>query len=323
MDKISLLIAPIEVEFSCFKNHYRSLFSSATPSVDVLLKFLLQRNGKMMRPILLLLTAKCFGEVREPVYNLASAIELLHQGSLIHDDVVDESNVRRGKASANAVFDNRLAVLLGDYVVSMALCEVVHTGSVEAINSLTTLIGTLSEGEIIQLNTLVQDDLSEELYFDIIRKKTASLFSISSFLSAILSGASNEDAERMRKIGEIIGLCFQIRDDIFDYFSDSTIGKPSGLDLRDGKITLPAIYALNNSSKDWSGYIKRVREGSATADEISEIIDFTVNNRGVEYARNKMQELKEQAIELLPANISTTLRSAFIEYIELIINRDR
>ena len=323
MTNQDLIVLPVQDEFSKFRTYYTSLFTNKVSSVDVLLKFLAERKGKMMRPLLVLLTAKCFDAVPESVYHLAASIELLHQGSLIHDDVIDESDKRRGKDSANAIYDNKLAVLLGDYVVSMGLKEITATGDVRSVDTISSLIGTLSEGEIIQLDALNLPNLSEDLYFDIITKKTAYLFAASSEMSAYLSGATLEEVEKMRRLGEIIGLCFQIKDDIFDYHKSTEIGKPFGNDLREGKFTLPAIYALTHSDRDWSIYVQDVRSLSATQDQIEEITNYTIANGGIEYAEAKMQELKKQAISLLPAHISNDLREAFIAYLDIIINRKK
>ncbi len=314
---------PVKVEFDEFRTRYSSLFSCPNPSVDLLLKFLSRRNGKMMRPILVLLVSKCYGQIPESAYHLAAAVELLHQGSLIHDDVVDESEQRRGRRSANAAFDNRMAVLLGDYVVSMALQQITATADIRSVEMLSKLIGTLSEGEINQLNALDYDTLSEDVYFDIISKKTAILFSSCTELSALLSGASSQETQAFREFGHVAGLCFQIMDDILDYHSSQETGKPSGNDLKEGKFTLPAIYALNNSGLDWSGHIKAIRSLSATPEQIKEVTDYTVSNGGIEYAVRKMEELKKQAIQGLPAFISPAIREAFVSYLELITNRAR
>ena len=323
MDYMKQILLPIEAEFDEFKSRYSSLFSCPNPAVDLLLKFLLQRNGKMMRPVLVMLVAKCFGQLEESIYHLASAVELVHQGSLIHDDVVDESETRRGKSSANAAFDNRLAVLLGDYIVSKSLQEVVATQNLKCVNAISTLIGTLSEGEITQLDVLNSDLLSEDAYFEIITGKTASLFSACTSLSAILSGASDKQVDAFRTYGNIAGLCFQIMDDILDYHDSKETGKPSGNDLKEGKFTLPAIYALTHSDRDWSAHIKAIRSLSATPDQIREVTEYTLSNGGIDYAVRKMQELKDQALNALPASISVPLRTAFTSYLELIINRSK
>ena len=323
MEYMKQILLPIEAEFDEFKSRYSSLFSCPNPAVDLLLKFLLQRNGKMMRPVLVMLVAKSFGNLKDSIYHLASAVELVHQGSLIHDDVVDESETRRGKSSANAAFDNRLAVLLGDYIVSKSLQEVVATQNLDCVNAISTLIGTLSEGEITQLDVLNSTSLSEQAYFEIISGKTASLFSACTSLSAFLSGAYDKQVEAFRTYGNIAGLCFQIMDDILDYHDSKETGKPSGNDLKEGKFTLPAIYALTHSDRDWSAHIKAIRSLSATPDQIREVTEYTLSNGGIDYAVRKMQELKDQALNALPASISVPLRTAFTSYLELIINRSK
>ena len=323
MSNGSLIFKPIEAEFDEFKTKYSSLFSCPNPAVDLMLKFLLQRNGKMMRPVLVLLVAKCFGAIPDKIYHLASAVELVHQGSLIHDDVVDESDIRRGKSSVNATFDNRLAVLFGDFIVSKSLQEVVATQSIRCINDISTLIGTLSAGEITQLDVLKSDTLSEDTYFDIITGKTASLFTACTTLSAILCGATDDQVEAFRIYGNIAGLCFQIMDDILDYHDSKDTGKPSGNDLKEGKFTLPAIYALNHSDRDWSSHIKAIRSLSATPEQIREVTEYSVSNGGIDYAVRKMQELKDHAIKSLPANLPAPLRTAIISYLEVIVNRSK
>lgn len=323
MDYIQNIKAPIERELEKFTLQYQSVLQCSNPAVDVLLKFLLERKGKFMRPILVLLTAKCFGEIPESVYHSAISFELIHQASLIHDDVVDESDKRRGMVSANAAFDNKLAVLLGDFVVSKALIECAATDSVHAVRTLSTLIGNLSEGEITQLDALNGEALSEELYFDIITKKTAALFSTSAELSALLCGATPEQTAAFSDFGRIAGLCFQIRDDIFDYQSDASIGKPTGNDLKEGKFTLPAIYAINNSDKDWSEHIHAIRSLNATPEQIAQVTDFVVSNGGISYAEQKMKELRDQALSALPESIPAELKLAFSSYLDLIINRSK
>lgn len=323
MDYRKQICTPIETEFNEFTKRYSSLFSSGNPGVDLLLRFLLERKGKLMRPILVLLVAKCYGQVNDAAYHLASAVELLHQGSLIHDDVVDESDKRRGKKSANAVYDNKMAVLLGDYIVSMALQQIIATANIRSVDTLSTLIGILSEGEITQLNALDTTTLSEDLYFEIISKKTAILFSSCTAQSALLSGASESEIEAFRQFGHVAGLCFQIMDDILDYHASSETGKPSGNDLKEGKFTLPAIYALNHSDRDWSGHIKSIRSLEATPEQIREVTEYSVSNGGIAYACSKMEELKAQALQGLPDFIAPELRTAFQSYLELITNRSK
>lgn len=315
--------APIEKELEKFTLQYQSVLQCNNPAVDVLLKFLLERKGKFMRPVLVLLTAKCFGEIPDSVYHSAISVELIHQASLIHDDVVDESDKRRGMVSANAAFDNKLAVLLGDFVVSKALLECAATDSVHAVRTLSTLIGNLSEGEITQLDALHGSTLSEELYYEIITKKTAALFSTSAELAALLCGATADQAAAFSEFGRVAGLCFQIKDDIFDYLSDSSIGKPTGNDLKEGKFTLPAIHAINNSNQDWSSHIQAIRSLSATPEQIADVTDFAVSNGGIQYAESKMKELRDKALSALPESLSPELKLAFSSYLDLIITRSK
>lgn len=317
------ILDPIQEEFDLFEQRYASLFHCSDAAVDILLKFLLRRRGKFVRPILVLLTAKCFGEINEKTYNLASALELMHQGSLIHDDVVDESCERRGHRSVNAAYDNRVAVLLGDFIVSKALQEMSKTDNRSCIDAIFSLIGTLSEGELTQLDTLNHSQLSEDLYFQIITKKTAILFATCTSLAAVLNGASDSEIEAFRTYGLLAGQCFQIKDDILDYMDSSITGKPQGNDLQQGKFTLPAIYALQHSDRDWSGHIKAIRSMEATPQQILEVADFSVSNGGISYAESKMESLRRQAVESLPAGIPPRLHQALENYLEMIVSRQK
>lgn len=323
MDHFAEIINPIKDEFAEFNAHYYSLFTSDVAVTNSFLEFLGSCRGKMMRPILILLSAKSFGPIPKGVYNVAAALELLHQGSLIHDDVVDDSDERRGRPSINAIFNNKMAVLLGDYVVAMALEQITKANHIKLITLMYDLIKNLSEGEILQLDSRNDKILSEEKYFNIISRKTAYLFSTSTKMSSLLCNASNDDIEALTRFGEIAGLCFQIKDDIFDYQHSTEIGKPFGNDLREGKFTLPAIYALTHSDRDWSDAIDLVKSCSASDDLISEITDFTIKNGGIQYAENKMKELKSQAISILPSRIPDNIRKALSCYLDLIIDRQK
>ena len=318
------ITCPISVEYEQFEKTFPTLLSSTNRAVDVLLSGLTTTKGKFIRPILVFLTSKSLTpKIPRSVYHLASAVELLHQGSLLHDDVIDESERRRGEPSANKLFGNKKAILLGDLIVSRSLLEIVLSQSLDCVNSISRLIETLAEGEIDQLDTLNDDVLSEELYFDIISKKTASLFSLSARLSAKLSGASQADVDSFAQFGHIVGLCFQIRDDIFDYYDSPVTGKPAGNDLKEGKFTLPSIYAINNSSRDWSRHINDIRALTATHEQIKEVTEFTFFNGGITYAEKKMKEFENKAMSLLPASISDEFRDTFRAYFDIIVNRQR
>lgn len=247
MADLSSIKTPIQSEFDEFKRHFSSVFVSEYPLTQQILDYVKSSNGKMMRPILALLVAKSVGKVDERIFNVATSFELLHSGSLIHDDVVDESNLRRGNPSVNSVFGNKLAVLAGDYVISLALMQLSYSKCIENIEILSELSRELSEGEIMQLESISDCEISEETYFKVITRKTASLFAYTAKAAAFTAGADASTVSKFQEYGRIAGLCFQIRDDIFDYFKSDEIGKPTANDLHEGKITLPAIHALTSS----------------------------------------------------------------------------
>ena len=325
MSQITLqsLVSPVKDEFKKFDSYYTSLLTCDNRVVNNFLAHIAESRGKMIRPVLVLLISKCYGTVPIEAYQLSAAVELLHQGSLIHDDVVDESDRRRGNPSVNYMFGNKIAVLLGDYVVSRSLQQISLTGNLKSIECMSRLIEGLSEGEIIQLNALGNSDLSEKLYFDIISKKTASLFETAAELSALFSGASVQDIDSFRRFGHIVGLCFQIMDDILDFHDSSETGKPAGNDLREGKFTLPSIHALSDSDRDWSSHIQAIRSLSATPEQIREVTEFTVSNGGISYAECKMKELKEEALSILPVSISSDKKECFRNYLDFLTNRQK
>ena len=322
MDKLAIIRQPVADELL----RYKALFDSAlTHDDDFLghaLDYVRRREGKMMRPILVLLMAKELGEVGEKSLRSAVTLELLHTASLVHDDVVDESSQRRGQRSVNAMYDNKVAVLLGDYLLSAALLQAARTNDIRVVEIISRLGGTLSEGEIYQLSNIRTERVSEEAYFKIISHKTAALFAACAELGAISSGGNAEYVARARRFGELIGLCFQIRDDIFDYFSDAAIGKPTGNDMVEGKLTLPAIYALretnNPEAQAWAAHIKN---GEATPEEIARMVEFTKQAGGIIYAEERMQQLREQALSLLPAWHHPEIRQSLNDYIDFVVER--
>ncbi len=323
MDILSAIRQPVEQELA----HYKQLFDSAlTHDDDYLghaLAYVRQRKGKMMRPLLVLLVAKELGEVS--IHSLRSAVtlELLHTASLVHDDVVDESNERRGQQSVNAVYDNKVAVLVGDYLLSTSLLQATQTGNLRVVEIISRLGGTLSEGEVFQLANIRNEQLSEEAYFRIIQSKTAALFAACAELGAISAGGTEEYVARAKKFGEIVGICFQIRDDIFDYFSDSNVGKPTGNDMLEGKLTLPALYAVNHSdSPEARCWAAKVKEGTATAEDIQNLVEFTKQNGGIAYAEQRMEELRQEAHNLLSHWQNKEVKAALAQYIDFVVKRN-
>ena len=319
MDRSSLIIAPIIGEMEDFKHLFGESLSSSNLLLQQVIMHIRQKNGKMMRPMLVLLAAKLLGGVRPATLHAAASLELLHTASLVHDDVVDESTERRGQLSVNAIFNNKVAVLAGDYLLATALVQAGLTRNLGIIDLISSLGRELAEGELLQLSNVSNEQFSEDVYFEVIRKKTAALFAACTKAGALSVGADVEKTEFLRRFGEYIGLCFQIRDDIFDYYESKEVGKPTGNDMLEGKLTLPALYALNSThDKEAAEIALRVKSGKATSDEIGRLIAFAKQQGGIEYAVRTMNNQRDKALELLsfvPANEVTDALAAYINYV--------
>ncbi|MBR5441200.1 MAG: polyprenyl synthetase family protein, partial [Prevotella sp.] len=250
MDYLSIIKQPISTEIADFIEIFNQSLTHKDGMLGQVLEHIRQRAGKRMRPILMLLIAKSFGKISPVTQHAAVGLELLHTASLVHDDVVDESSERRGQASVNATYNNKVAVLVGDFILSTALLNVAKTGDHRIVENLAELGRTLSNGEILQLTNIQNQNFSEEVYYQVINQKTAALFEACAGIGALSVGADEDLVEEEKRFGQNLGIIFQIRDDIFDYFDSSEIGKPTGNDMAEGKLTLPVIYALNNSSFD-------------------------------------------------------------------------
>ena len=323
MDYLSVIKKPITEEL----NHFIDLFNTSLEHQDGLLSqvlmFIKQRSGKRMRPMLMLLIAKAFGCVSEVTQHAAIGLELLHTASLVHDDVVDESGERRGQASVNAFYDNKVAVLVGDYILSTALLHVSYTSSDRIVSGLAELGRTLSDGEILQLENISNQTISEEAYYEVIKRKTAALFEACTEIGALSDGASKDDVEQARLFGLHLGMAFQIRDDIFDYYESNDIGKPTGNDMAEGKLTLPVIHAVlstdNGAMKDLA---LKVRKGEVTPEEVAQLVAFTKENGGIEYAEAKMREFKNKAIGFIEEKIQDAdIKQALNAYLDYVIER--
>ena len=324
MAELQIISSPIEKELSKCVELYDKVLGHEDDLLGTILEHVRSRKGKMMRPILVLLSAKEFSPVNEVTYNVALALELFHNASLLHDDVVDESDERRGMKSVNAKFGNKLAVLVGDYLLSMALKQSVETGRMPIVNRISELGILLSEGEVKQQANIRNKVVSEEAYYEVIRNKTAELFSACGELGAFSVGASEEDVKKAKRLGEIIGMCFQIRDDIFDYYDNSKIGKPTGNDMLEGKLTLPAIYVLKNYGDDFYHKIaNKVKEGSATPDEISDFIGYIKENGGISYAYKVMDNYREEAYNIFGSFKNESVKSALRSYVDFVVSRDK
>ena len=277
-----------------------------------------------MRPMLILLTAKNYGEVSSVTQNAALGLELLHTASLVHDDVVDESDQRRGQPSVNAEYNNKVAVLVGDYILSTALLRVALSDNHEIVQNLAELGRTLAAGEILQLSNISNQEISEDVYYQVIDQKTAVLFEACCKLGAISVGAPRDVIEKAAKFGHNIGMIFQIRDDIFDYFDSAQIGKPTGNDMLEGKLTLPIIYSLTHyENAAVLNLAKKVKNGTINNDEIAILIEFAKQYGGIKYAEKKMEEFAKECQSFIDECVKPELKDSFKAYLEYVIQRDK
>ena len=324
MEKTELIKRPIAQEMLTFREVFDASLNTSNPLLSEILGYIRRRSGKMMRPMLTLLVAKSFGPLSPAAYHAAATLEMLHTASLVHDDVVDESDERRGQASVNAVYDNKVAVLVGDYLLSSSLEQAALTGDAHIVARIAQLGKSLSEGEILQLSNIHTETVSEEAYFTIIRQKTAALFATCAELGAIATGATPEVAATARELGEVIGICFQIRDDIFDYYEQAAIGKPTGNDMAEGKLTLPAIYALNHAADaEMDRLASLVKSGKASPDDIARLVAFTKSAGGIDYAERVMRDYGRRGHELARTLAGDgEVGQALTEYVDYVVERN-
>lgn len=319
---LDIIRKPITAELTLFREQFDARLSHTNPLLDQVLRGVGERKGKMMRPMLTLLAAKLFSEANERTLHTACAFEYFHTASLLHDDVVDESEKRRGEASVNAAFGNKVAVLVGDYILALALEEASLAESTRLVNIISHSSQELANGELLQLHNISNYNLSEDVYFDIIRNKTAALFSGCAEAGAMSVGAQESDLQNLYAFGDLIGLCFQIRDDIFDYNNDESIGKPTGNDMKEGKLTLPAIYALNAAGNDeMLAIARKVKNSEVTAQEVERLVAFTKEKGGIEYAQRKMAELADKAKSLLDIYPDSDIKQALCAYADFVVGR--
>ena len=324
MDYLSTIRTPIHTELQDFI----ALFDESLTHKDGLLGQALEhvraKGGKRMRPILILLMAKSFGKVTSVAQYAAVGLELLHTASLVHDDVVDESGERRGQASVNASYNNKVAVLVGDYILSTALLNIARTNDCDIVCDLAELGRTLSNGEILQLTNIANTNFSEEVYFEVIRQKTAALFEACAVIGAKAGGADKQAVEAARAFGRNVGVIFQIRDDIFDYYQSADLGKPTGNDMAEGKLTLPVLYALNTTGDtQMAALARKVKARNVSAEEIAQLVEFTKNNGGIAYAEQKMAQCKVLTDGFINQYIAQPqLQDALKAYVSFIIDRN-
>ena len=323
MDYLSTIRKPIEADMNRFADLFKESLSQGDGLLDSVLSHIRQRGGKRMRPMLIFLTARNYGEVNDTTQNAALGLELLHTASLVHDDVVDESDQRRGQPSVNAEYNNNVAVLTGDYILSTALLRVALSNNHEIVQLLAELGRTLAAGEILQLQNISNQEISEDVYYQVIEKKTAILFEACCRLGAISVGASQQEIEDSAKLGHCLGMIFQIRDDIFDYYESPEIGKPTGNDMLEGKLTLPVIYSLNHYPNDAVlNLARKVKNGTINHDEIAILVEFTKQFGGIKYAEKKMADYAKQAKAIIDKHAKPELKEAIEAYLEYVIARN-
>ena len=300
MGTLDTIKQPIKQEMSTFNDRFRTHLSSNVPLVDRVMRYMVKRKGKQLRPILVFLSAKIQGSITDATYIGASLVEIMHTATLVHDDVVDDADQRRGFFSINALWKNKIAVLIGDYLLSKVLLIAVETKEYNLLDYVSGAVKSMSEGELLQIEKARKLDITEEVYFEIIQQKTASLLETCCVVGAASAGGSDEEIEKFRMLGRHLGLAFQIKDDLFDFERVNLTGKPAGIDIKEQKMTLPLIKALQEAdSKQRQHIIKTIKKHHDRPKKVQEVVDFVRQSGGLEYARSKMLEHINQAKEIL------------------------
>lgn len=312
---------PVQSELLQFESHFREAMRSKVPLLDTIMTYIVKRKGKQIRPLFVFLSAKLFSDVNPSTHRAASLVELLHTATLVHDDVVDDSNERRGFFSINALWKNKIAVLVGDYLLSRGLLLSVKNKDYHLLEIVTKAVEEMSEGELLQIEKTRNLNLSEDIYYDIIRKKTASLIASCCAVGAASAGADRETVEQMRLFGEKVGIAFQMKDDLLDY-GDDDIGKPTGIDLKEKKLTLPIIYTLNNADKATRNrIINTIKNHSNDKARVREVIDYVNKHDGIAYTRAAMTRIKDEALQVLNDISTSEHRANLAALVEYVIQR--
>ncbi|MCZ6594785.1 MAG: polyprenyl synthetase family protein [Bacteroidetes bacterium] len=325
MKIVSQIKMPIEEEMELFEKKFSKSMISQVSLLNRITHYVVNRKGKQMRPMFVFLIAKMCndGTVNERTYRGASVIELIHTATLVHDDVVDDSNRRRGFFSINALWKNKIAVLVGDYLLSKGLLLSIDNGDFDLLKIISVAVREMSEGELLQIEKARQLDITEEVYFEIIRQKTATLIAACCAIGARSVNATDLTVENMRKFGELIGIAFQIKDDLFDY-SEEMIGKPTGIDIKEKKMTLPLIYALNNASlKERNWLINSIKNHNRDKKRVKEVITFVKDNGGLDYATTEMKKFQQQALNLLEIYPNTPYKDSLMLMVNYVIDRKK
>ncbi len=315
---------PISNEMNVFEDKFKSSLKTRVPLLDKIMHYIIKRKGKQMRPMFVFLCAKIFNNTQESAYTAASLIELLHTATLVHDDVIDEANFRRGMFSINALWKNKVSVLVGDFLLSRGLLLAVEKEEFGLLKIVSKAVKEMSEGELLQIEKTRRLNITEDIYFDIIRKKTAALISACCESGAASSGTSEENINLMKEFGEKVGIAFQIKDDLFDYTQSPLIGKPTGLDIREKKMTLPLIYTLNNISKQEKRFIiNTIKNDSKNSKKIERIISLVKETKGLEFAEKKMNDYYNEALGFLDKIKDSEAKKSLLELVKYVVKRQK
>lgn len=323
MNSVKEIMSPVKSEMVEFENRFRASMKSKVPLLDKVTHYIIRRKGKQMRPLFILLTSKMLGEVNDKTYDAATLVELLHTASLVHDDVVDDANERRGFFSVNALWKNKIAVLVGDYMLSKVLLLSIEKNNTDLLEVVARAVREMSEGELLQIEKARKLNITEDIYYEVIRQKTASLIATCCEAGA-LSAGRHDLAETMKNFGEKIGIAFQLKDDIFDYGEPGDIGKPTGLDIRERKMTLPLIYTLNNSTPEIrKELINIVKNHNENPKKVKRAIQLVIDNGGIDYAHAKMMEYKNDALELIKDIPDSPAKQSILGLVEYTTKRTK
>ncbi|MDG1040014.1 MAG: polyprenyl synthetase family protein [Polaribacter sp.] len=323
MKPVEQIKLPIKNEMELFEEKFKESMLTKVPLLNRITYYIVRRKGKQMRPMFIFLVAKMVsdGGFDERTYRGAAVVELIHTATLVHDDVVDDSNQRRGFFSINALWKNKIAVLVGDFLLSKGLLLSIDNEDFDLLKLISIAVREMSEGELLQIEKARKLDITEEIYFEIIRQKTATLIAACCGIGAASVGANQETVQQMRKFGEYIGIAFQIKDDLFDY-SDEKIGKPTGIDIKEQKMTLPLIHTLNTcSKKDKKWIVNSVKKHNKDKKKVKEVITFVKENGGIEYAISKMNDYKNRALAILENYPTSPYKDSLIQMIDYVVER--
>lgn len=324
MSAIDIIKAPIAEEMSKFEPYLRKTMKSPVSLLDIIIHYILRRKGKQMRPMIVFLSAKLNGEINDSSYTAAAMIELLHTATLVHDDIVDDANQRRGMFSINAIWKNKIAVLVGDFLLSKGLLLAIGKKEIGLLEIVSESVREMSEGELLQIEKSRKLNITEEIYFEIIKKKTATLIASCAACGANSVKASDETIAKMKKFGEYLGMAFQIKDDLFDYQKGNLTGKPAGNDIKEKKLTLPLIHVLNKVDKDKrKEMINVIKKHNKDKKKVNDVIETVINNGGLEYASKIMYEYREKAINILNEFNDCPAKTSLLELVNYTTNREK